>query len=158
MNDALLIFPDDNKDGVADRCIEFAKVHNPVGFEFWNGGVIVTCQPDILFLKDTDGDDIADIRQVLIQGIGSADTHHAANNLSKSTANPSPTCSTTSNTPSMVSGTAPASNSANATARGSSLSSGDGSPNSTQKDAITHTTSWKHYGSTSSTTSVMRNS
>ena len=81
MNDALLIFPDDNKDGVADRCIEFAKVHNPVGFEFWNGGVIVTCQPDILFLKDTDGDDIADIRQVLIQGIGSADTHHAANNL-----------------------------------------------------------------------------
>ncbi len=81
MNDALLIFPDDNKDGVADRCIEFAKVHNPVGFEFWNGGVIVTCQPDILFLKDTDGDDIADVRQVLIQGIGSADTHHAANNL-----------------------------------------------------------------------------
>lgn len=81
MNDTLMIFPDDNGDGKADRAIEFAKVHNPLGFEFWNGGVIVTSQPDILFLKDTDGDDKADVRIVLLQGIGSADTHHAANNL-----------------------------------------------------------------------------
>lgn len=81
MNDALLILPDDDGDGKADRVIEFAKVHNPLGFEFWNGGVIVTSQPDILFLKDTDGDDVADVRYVLFQGIGSSDTHHAANNL-----------------------------------------------------------------------------
>ncbi|MDA0765805.1 MAG: GDSL-type esterase/lipase family protein [Verrucomicrobia bacterium] len=81
MTDSLLIFPDDNGDGIADRTIEFAKVHNPLGFEFWNGGVIVTSQPDIIFLKDTDGDDKADVRIVLLQGIGSADTHHSANNL-----------------------------------------------------------------------------
>ncbi|MEJ6573038.1 MAG: GDSL-type esterase/lipase family protein [Akkermansiaceae bacterium] len=81
MNDRILILPDDNNDGVADRCITFAKVHNPLGFEFWNGGVIVTSMPDILFLKDTDGDDIADVRVVLVQGIGSSDTHHSANNL-----------------------------------------------------------------------------
>jgi mono/diheme cytochrome c family protein/lysophospholipase L1-like esterase len=81
MSDSLLILPDDNGDGKADRVIEFAKVHNPLGFEFWNGGVIVTSQPDILFLKDTDGDDKADVRIVLFQGIGSADTHHSANNL-----------------------------------------------------------------------------
>ncbi len=81
MNDSLMIFPDDDGDGVADRAVEFAKVHNPLGFEFWNGGVIVTSQPDILFLKDTDGDDVADVRIVLLQGIGSADSHHAANNL-----------------------------------------------------------------------------
>lgn len=81
MNDSLLILPDDDGDGVADRCVEFAKVHNPLGFEFWNGGVVVTSQPDIIFLKDTDGDDIADVRHVLFQGIGSSDTHHAANNL-----------------------------------------------------------------------------
>lgn len=81
MSDRLMIFPDDDGDGKADRAIEFAKVHNPLGFEFWNGGVIVTSQPDILFLKDTDGDDKADVRIVLLQGIGSADTHHAANNL-----------------------------------------------------------------------------
>lgn len=81
MNDALLIFEDTNKDGKADKVKEFAKVHNPLGFEFWNGGVVVTSQPDIIFLKDTDGDDVADVRYVLMQGIGSSDTHHAANNL-----------------------------------------------------------------------------
>lgn len=81
MDDALLILPDDNADGVADRVVEFARVHCPLGFEFWNGGVIVTSQPDILFLKDTDGDDVADLRYVLFQGTDSADTHHAANNL-----------------------------------------------------------------------------
>lgn len=79
MNDRLLILPDENRDGIADKCITFAKVHNPTGFEFWNGGVIVACQPDVLFLKDTDGDDVADVRVRLLQGIGSADTHHAAN-------------------------------------------------------------------------------
>ena len=81
MNDALVILPDDNKDGKADRIIEFAKVHNPVGFEFWNGGVLVTSGPDLLFLKDTDGDDKADVRYVILQGLGTSDTHHSANNL-----------------------------------------------------------------------------
>lgn len=79
MDDALLILPDENRDGVADKVITFAKVHNPTGFEFWNGGVLVASQPDILFLKDTDGDDVADVRIRYLQGIGSADTHHAAN-------------------------------------------------------------------------------
>jgi mono/diheme cytochrome c family protein/glucose/arabinose dehydrogenase/lysophospholipase L1-like esterase len=81
MNDSLLILPDENRDGVADKAIEFAKVHNPLGFAFWGGGVIVASQPDILFLKDTDGDDIADVRIVLVQATGSADTHHSANNF-----------------------------------------------------------------------------
>lgn len=81
MNDALVICHDDDNDGKADRVTEFAKVQNPLGFEFWNGGVIVTCAPDILFLKDTDGDDVADVRQIILQGVDFADTHHGANNL-----------------------------------------------------------------------------
>ena len=81
MNDALLILPDEDRDGKADRVIEFAKVHNPLGFEFWNGGVLVTSGPDLLFLRDTDGDDKADERFVIFQGLGTSDTHHAANNL-----------------------------------------------------------------------------
>ena len=81
MNDALVILPDDNNDGKADRVIEFAKVHNPVGFEFWNGGVLVTSGPDLLFLRDNDGDDKADERYVILQGLGTSDTHHSANNL-----------------------------------------------------------------------------
>jgi putative membrane-bound dehydrogenase-like protein len=81
MNDALIILHDDNRDGVADRTTEFAKVQNPLGFEFWNGGVIVTCQSELLFLKDTNGDDVADVRTILLQGLDSSDTHHGANNL-----------------------------------------------------------------------------
>ncbi len=81
MNDALLIFHDDDGDGRADRVTEFAKVQNPLGFEFWNGGVIVTCMSELLFLKDTKGDGVADVRIVLLQGLDSADTHHGANNL-----------------------------------------------------------------------------
>ena len=81
MTDSLLILPDENRDGVADKAIEFARVHNPLGFAFWGGGVIVASQPDILFLKDTDGDDKADVRIVLVQATGSADTHHSANNF-----------------------------------------------------------------------------
>ncbi|MCX7398516.1 MAG: PA14 domain-containing protein [Planctomycetales bacterium] len=80
MNDKLLIFPDDNNDGVADGCITFADgLHNPTGFEFWNGGVLVAMAPDIFFLKDTDGDDRADVKERIFHGLDSADTHHTAN-------------------------------------------------------------------------------
>lgn len=81
MNDRLIILPDDDRDGVADRAITFATVHNPTGFEFWNGGVIVASVPNLLFLKDTDGDDVADVRIPIMGALGSADTHHSANNF-----------------------------------------------------------------------------
>ena len=81
MDDALIILHDDDHNGTADRVTEFAKVQNPLGFEFWNGGVLVTNQSDLLFLKDTDGDDVADVRIHMLQGLDTSDTHHGANNL-----------------------------------------------------------------------------
>ncbi|MFK7734470.1 MAG: PVC-type heme-binding CxxCH protein, partial [Pirellulaceae bacterium] len=81
MNDSLMILEDTDQDGVADKQTVFAQVHNPLGFEFWGGGVLVTSGPDLWFLKDTDGDDKADVRYPVLQGLGTADTHHAANNL-----------------------------------------------------------------------------
>ena len=81
MKDSLIIFEDNDRDGVADKHKIFARVHSPTGFEFWNGGVLVVSGPDLLFLKDTDGDDIADVRTVMLPGVGTADTHHSANNL-----------------------------------------------------------------------------
>ena len=82
MDDKLLILPDDDGDGRADRVMTFADgLHNPTAFEFWNGGVVVAMAPEIVFLKDTDGDDVCDVREHLIHGLDSADTHHAANSL-----------------------------------------------------------------------------
>ncbi|MEX2112912.1 MAG: PVC-type heme-binding CxxCH protein [Pirellulales bacterium] len=82
LDDKLLILEDTNGDGRADKCITFAGgLHNPTGFEFWNGGVLVANAPDLLFLKDTDGDDRADTRERVISGLDSADTHHASNSL-----------------------------------------------------------------------------
>jgi putative heme-binding domain-containing protein len=79
MNDRLLILPDEDRDGVADEAITFAYIHNPTGFTFWNGGVLVASAPNIWFLKDTDGDDQADVRELVLSGLDSADTHHSAN-------------------------------------------------------------------------------
>ncbi len=78
--DALLILPDDDNDGKADRCVVFAdKLNSVTAFEFWNGGVLVAAPPEIWFLKDTDGDDKADVKIRMLQGVSSADTHHSAN-------------------------------------------------------------------------------
>ena len=78
--DALLIFPDEDQDGKADECIVFADELNSVtGFEFWGGGVLVAAPPEVWFLKDTDGDDKADLKIRVLQGVSSADTHHSAN-------------------------------------------------------------------------------
>ncbi|HUQ71764.1 MAG TPA: PVC-type heme-binding CxxCH protein, partial [Planctomycetaceae bacterium] len=82
MDDKLLILEDTNNDGKADVCKTFAgDIHNPTGFEFWNGGVLVAQGPDILFLKDTDGDDKYDIKERIIHGLDTADTHHTANSF-----------------------------------------------------------------------------
>src|SRR5262249_4656578 len=73
MNDKLLILEDTDGDGKADRCTVFAdRLHNPTGFEFYNGGVLVAQAPDLLFLKDTNGDGKADVRQRVLHGLDSA--------------------------------------------------------------------------------------
>ncbi len=82
MNDSLLILEDTNHDGRADSCKTFAgDLHNITGFEFWNGGVLVAQGPDLVFLKDTNGDDKYDVKERLIHGLDTADTHHTANSF-----------------------------------------------------------------------------
>lgn len=77
LDDKLLILEDDNGDGVADRCKVFADgLHQPTGFEIGRGGVYLAEQPDILFLKDTDGDDKADVKTRKLFGFDTADSHH----------------------------------------------------------------------------------
>jgi glucose/arabinose dehydrogenase len=82
MADKLLILEDTNNDGKADVCKTFAgDIHNPTGFEFWGGGVLVAQGPDILFLKDTNGDDKYDIKERIVHGLDTADTHHTSNSF-----------------------------------------------------------------------------
>ena len=82
MNDKLLIFEDTDGDGKADKMTVFAdNLHCPTGFEFYNGGVIVAQAPDLLYLKDTNGDDKADSRERILHGLDSADTHHTSNSF-----------------------------------------------------------------------------
>ena len=40
----------------------------------WRGGVLVTCAPDILYLKDTNGDGKADRREVVLTGFDDSNT------------------------------------------------------------------------------------
>jgi glucose/arabinose dehydrogenase/lysophospholipase L1-like esterase len=82
LDDKLLILEDTNGDGKADKCTTFAgDLSNPTGFEFYNGGVIVAQQPNLVFLKDTTGDDRYDTKEILLHGFDSADTHHAINSF-----------------------------------------------------------------------------
>lgn len=60
---------DADGDGKYERSVIFAdQVLEVSGLQPWKGGLIVTSAPDILWMKDTDGDGKADVRQVLFTG------------------------------------------------------------------------------------------
>jgi putative membrane-bound dehydrogenase-like protein len=81
-DDRIKILEDTNGDGKADKFTIFAdKLNIPTSFTFINGGIVVSNAPSFLFLKDTDGDDKADIRQPVLTGWGKDDTHAQASNL-----------------------------------------------------------------------------
>jgi len=77
-NDKILIYEDTNGDGRADKEIVFSdKLHLPIGFEFAPEGVYVAQEPNLVLLRDTDGDDRADSREIVLGGFDTHDTHHA---------------------------------------------------------------------------------
>jgi putative membrane-bound dehydrogenase-like protein len=81
-NDDIKICEDTDGDGRADKFTIFAdKLNLPTSLVFVNGGVIVSQSPRFIFLKDTNGDDKADLREVVIEGWGISDTHAQANSL-----------------------------------------------------------------------------
>ncbi|MBI5774471.1 MAG: HEAT repeat domain-containing protein [Verrucomicrobia bacterium] len=80
--DSLLIFEDTNGDGVADKCVTFMDNLNcPTGFQFYKDGVLLVQAPDLLWVRDTNGDDKPDSVERVLGGLDSADSHHTANAL-----------------------------------------------------------------------------
>ncbi len=77
-NDKILIYEDTDGDGRADKETVFAdKLQLPIGFEFAPEGVFVSQEPNLMLLRDTDGDDHADVREIVLGGFDTHDTHHA---------------------------------------------------------------------------------
>lgn len=81
-NDRITMCEDTNGDGRADRCSVFADGLNiPTGIVAVNGGFIVSQAPHFLFLKDTDGDGKADVKEIINSVWGVDDTHAGPSNL-----------------------------------------------------------------------------
>jgi putative membrane-bound dehydrogenase-like protein len=78
------ICEDTDGGGKADKFTIFADGLNlPTSLVFVNGGIIVSEARHMLFLKDTDGDDKADVREALLPGWGTGDTHAMQSNLGR---------------------------------------------------------------------------
>ncbi len=79
--DKISILTSSKGDGVMDKKVVFYEgLELVTGFVFHKDGVIVTQAPDILFLRDTDGDGKCDKVEKLYTGLGTRDTHAVINN------------------------------------------------------------------------------
>jgi putative membrane-bound dehydrogenase-like protein len=68
---SIRLLEDTRLDGQADRSVVFAEDLSYVtGLTPWRDGLLVAAAPDILFLRDTNGDGVADERRVILTGFG----------------------------------------------------------------------------------------
>ena len=78
----LRLLIDTDGDGRFDRSHVFAEhLLWPAGVACWKGGVYVAAPPDVWYLKDTDGDHRADVRQKVYTGFGTSNQQAMVNNL-----------------------------------------------------------------------------
>src|SRR5687768_12576354 len=78
--DNVKILEDTDNDGRADKVTVFADGLNlATGLAIGNGGVYVGQAPHLFFYKDTNGDDKADDRQIIMTGFGLEDRHELLN-------------------------------------------------------------------------------
>ncbi|HSB91839.1 MAG TPA: PVC-type heme-binding CxxCH protein [Flavitalea sp.] len=77
-NDKLIILEDTDNNGKADKQTIFAdSLHLPLGFEFAPEGVYVSQGTNFMLFTDTNGDDKADVKEIILSGFDDHDTHHA---------------------------------------------------------------------------------
>lgn len=81
-HDKISILEDTDGDGVMDKKTIFHDgLELVTSFVFHLDGVIVSQSPEILFLRDTDGDGKAETVETLYKNLGNRDTHAVLNNL-----------------------------------------------------------------------------
>ncbi|MEX0937103.1 MAG: PVC-type heme-binding CxxCH protein [Pirellulales bacterium] len=74
------VLEDRDGDGRMDAALTFADgLEFPTGLQPWRGGVIVTCQGEIVYLRDSDGDRRADVRETWYRGFAEENTQLRAN-------------------------------------------------------------------------------
>ncbi|PCJ96077.1 MAG: hypothetical protein COA50_07810 [Flavobacteriaceae bacterium] len=78
----IIILYDKNEDGIFDSRKIFAEnLGVATSILPYKGGLLVAAPPELLFIKDTDGDDLADVREVLMSGFSYGNTQHNFNGL-----------------------------------------------------------------------------
>lgn len=62
---------DEDDDGRYDKATVYAAgLDYPTGVACWDGGLFIGVAPDLIYVKDTNGDGIADTRKVILTGFG----------------------------------------------------------------------------------------
>lgn len=75
------LLTDTDGDGVFDRASIFADgLSWPTGAACWKGGIFVTATPDVWYLKDTNCDGVADVRQKVFTGFKKLNVQAVMNN------------------------------------------------------------------------------
>ena len=76
------VLTDNNGDGRYDEATVFLDgISYPTGVKVWDKGILVTAAPEIFYAEDTDGDGIADKREVWHSGFARSNQQHRVNGL-----------------------------------------------------------------------------
>ncbi len=79
---AVRLLKDTDGDGVMDQSTVFAEgISWPQSVCCYNGGVFVLAPPNLYFFEDTDGDDIADAKEIVYSGFKRSNVQALANNM-----------------------------------------------------------------------------
>jgi len=81
-NDKIFILEDTDGDGKADKSTIYADGLNmPIGFALGHGGVYLAEGPGLFHIRDTNDDDKADEKKLILTGFGTGDTHQNISNF-----------------------------------------------------------------------------
>ncbi|RYD34155.1 MAG: hypothetical protein EOP87_09730, partial [Verrucomicrobiaceae bacterium] len=80
--DSISLLIDSNNDGLMDKKhVFYTGLELVTGFCLSGDGVIAVAHPNIILLRDTDGDGVADVEKPLFGGFDPGDTHFVANHF-----------------------------------------------------------------------------